>query len=81
MPRGRCHLVTLSPCHLVILCLCLVASPGRAQGTRSDYERAGRLASQTRNKVFKAEVRAHWFAHGTRFWYRNDLPGGETEYI
>jgi len=53
----------------------------KAQGTRSDYERANNFRKNTENKVFKARVRPHWFAENTRFWYRNDLPDGAKEFI
>ena len=23
----------------------------------------------------------HWFADNTKFWYRNELPGGQSEFI
>jgi hypothetical protein len=31
--------------------------------------------------VYKAQLDAHWFADGTRFWYRNDLRSGAREFI
>src|SRR5437879_12402227 len=51
------------------------------QGTRADYERANNLRKLTTNKVFKTEVKPHWFANNTRFWYRNDLAGGRREFV
>src|SRR5947207_1600469 len=51
------------------------------QGTRADYERANSLRKLTANKVFKTEVKAHWFGNDTRFWYRNDLAGGGREFV
>ncbi len=53
----------------------------RAQGTRADYERAQALRKLTENTVFKTRLKAHWFAHDTRFWYRNDLAGGAREFV
>jgi dienelactone hydrolase len=47
-------------------------------GTRSDYNN---LRKMTENKIFRAKVKAHWFADNTRFWYRNDLPAGAREFI
>lgn len=32
-------------------------------------------------KVYRGKVEAHWFAKDSKFWYRNDLPGGEREFI
>ena len=54
------------------------SAPG---GTAADYERAAKLHGLTQDKVFKAAVAAHWFADGDRFWYRNDLAGGDREFI
>ncbi|HUF63797.1 MAG TPA: prolyl oligopeptidase family serine peptidase [Verrucomicrobiales bacterium] len=31
--------------------------------------------------VFRDRVAAHWFAENSRFWYRNDLPGGAKEFV
>jgi dipeptidyl-peptidase-4 len=52
-----------------------------AQGTRSDYKRALNLRESTANKVFKDRASPHWLADSTRFWYRNDLPGDERQFI
>ncbi len=32
-------------------------------------------------RVFRDRVTPHWFANGTRFWYRNDLRGDMKEFI
>jgi dipeptidyl-peptidase 4 len=64
------------------LLACLLGTTGlHAQGTPADYDRSARLASLTRDKVFRDVVEAHWFADNSRFWYRVDLPGGAREYI
>jgi dipeptidyl aminopeptidase/acylaminoacyl peptidase len=34
-----------------------------------------------RPPVYKDRITPHWFADGTRFWYRNDLRGGAKEFI
>jgi dipeptidyl aminopeptidase/acylaminoacyl peptidase len=52
-----------------------------AQGTRADYERSRKLRDTTANKVFKQSVKPQWLPGNTRFWYRNDLPGGAREFI
>ncbi|MGB6219768.1 DPP IV N-terminal domain-containing protein, partial [Haloferula sp.] len=52
-----------------------------AQGSKEDYERAAKIAGKFSGKVHKASLKAHWFADGTKFWYRNDLRGGEREFI
>jgi dipeptidyl-peptidase-4 len=64
-------------CFLLVFAL----PAGIGQGTRNDYERARNLHAQTQNKVFKAQLKAHWLASGTRFWYRNDLADGEREFV
>jgi dipeptidyl aminopeptidase/acylaminoacyl peptidase len=63
------------------LILVTVASSLSAQGTRSDYERSARLPALTRDKVTKLTVRPNWFAEGKRFWYRNDLGRGVSEFV
>src|SRR5437588_10755084 len=63
---------------LVLFGLSTVA---QAQGTAADYERAKDLRQLTQNKVFKTQVKPHWFASNARFWYRNDLAGGEREFV
>lgn len=40
-----------------------------------EFERAGSRG------IYRAEVRPHWFADSTRFWYRNDLADGAREFI
>jgi dipeptidyl aminopeptidase/acylaminoacyl peptidase len=51
------------------------------QGARPDYQRANALRAKTEGKVFKSRVAPHWFAGNARFWYRNDLAGGEREFV
>ena len=63
-----------------LLATCFLAN-AFAQGSRADYERADRLRDLTRNKVFKTKVEPHWLADKKRFWYRNDLGGGASEFI
>ncbi|MEJ2701528.1 MAG: DPP IV N-terminal domain-containing protein, partial [Sedimentisphaerales bacterium] len=64
-----------------ILGLLFAAQAVIAQGTLSDYQRALSLNKTIANKVFKARVNPHWFGDNARFWYRNDLPDGEREFI
>ncbi|RUL85844.1 S9 family peptidase [Tautonia sociabilis] len=52
-----------------------------AQGTPADYRRADTLRERTRGTVFRDRVRADWSPDGSRFWYRNDLPGGTLEFV
>ncbi|MFO7905182.1 MAG: prolyl oligopeptidase family serine peptidase [Pirellulaceae bacterium] len=41
-----------------------------AEPARSRHDRANGLRRETRNKVFRGRVRAHWLENGTCFWYR-----------
>ncbi|HEY7310788.1 MAG TPA: DPP IV N-terminal domain-containing protein [Gemmataceae bacterium] len=75
MPRYRPFCILLS------LWLLAPTAPAPGQGTAADYERAGKVASGTRNKVFRDRVRATWLADKTRFWYRNDLGGDAREFV
>jgi dipeptidyl aminopeptidase/acylaminoacyl peptidase len=31
--------------------------------------------------VYKSQITTHWFAGNTRFWYRNELRGGRSEFV
>jgi dipeptidyl aminopeptidase/acylaminoacyl peptidase len=41
---------------------------------------AGRFGGRIEG-MYKAQITPHWFAHNSRFWYRNDLRGGAKEFI
>ncbi|MCI0379415.1 MAG: S9 family peptidase [Gemmataceae bacterium] len=58
-------------------------APGKvdALDIQKAYQRAERLAAQTKGRVFKDKITPHWFGDKTRFWYRNDLRGGAREFI
>ena len=62
-----------------LLCLAL-PGPLEAQGTRSDYARANTLTQRVAGKVYRSSVQPHWIDSGSRFWYRNDLPGDRREF-
>src|SRR6185503_14303494 len=32
-------------------------------------------------KIYRARVEPHWFSNDSKFWYRNELPGGAQEFI
>jgi dipeptidyl aminopeptidase/acylaminoacyl peptidase len=51
------------------------------QELRVSAQRAGQLAGKLQGRVFKAKVTPNWFADNTKFWYRNDLRGGDKEFI
>lgn len=61
-----------------LLTLSLMIGPLWAQEGSPQPARGGRGGSAG---VYKARVTPHWFAGGTRFWYRNDLRGGEREFV
>jgi len=52
-----------------------------AQGTRADYDRSNNLGRITSQKVFHASITPHWTADGNAFWYRNDGPDGQRDFI
>lgn len=82
-PQPPVSVMTLLKTLGLPLALLIMVAPLRlaAQGTRADYERANTLQKRTQNTVFKAGVKAHWFAGNTRFWYRNDLADGAREFV
>jgi dipeptidyl-peptidase 4 len=53
----------------------------RWTGSSADYERSMRVNQLGRGSVFKTQVKANWFAENSRFWYRNELPNNEREFI
>ena len=68
-------------CAMVGFCLWPAMEDANGQGRRADYERALGLRKATANKVFKQRLRPNWSSDNTRFWYRNDLAGGEREFV
>src|SRR5688500_10312658 len=38
-------------------------------------------AQERAPRVYKDRITPQWFANNTKFWYRNELPGGLREYI
>lgn len=52
-----------------------------AQGTAADYARSSQLLEKSRNKVFRWRVEPRWLEGNTQFWYRNDLPDQQREFI
>jgi dipeptidyl aminopeptidase/acylaminoacyl peptidase len=75
------HLTTLALC-----CTAVCAVSARSGATRGEErkeespqrrERPGAGAAG----VYKAKIEPHWFENNTRFWYRNDLKGGNKEFV
>ena len=52
------------------------ATTAQAQRRRGGGRFGGRIEG-----MYKAQITPHWFAHNSRFWYRNDLRGGDKEFI
>ena len=48
---------------------------------RAPQQERGPRGAQGSGLVFKTRVTPHWFLNDSRFWYRNDLPGGAGEFI
>ena len=49
-----------------------------AEAAPAQREGGGR---PSQSGVYKSRIVPHWFGEETRFWYRNDLPGGAEEPI
>ena len=65
----------------MVMLFMVLLSPAHAQGARSDYDRANGLGPFVAGKVFRSAVKPNWIAGSDRFWYRNDLPGGQREFV
>jgi dipeptidyl-peptidase-4 len=53
----------------------------RADGSRSDYERALSLSPRTEGKVFRDRVRPRWIGDGKLFWYEVETGPGTREFV
>ena len=62
------------------ICLGLITSILRAQGTKADYERAAKLVDTTSWKVAHDQVYPHWTTDGNAFWYRSRGLDGKRDY-
>jgi len=69
----------------VLLTLALAASAitlsGLAPLNAQQQAPQGRGRGAAPAGVFKTRVTPHWFADGTKFWYKNDLRGGTKEFV
>ncbi len=71
---------------IAIACCFLCAFGVSAQNvSRNDvleaYKKAALLDSAARKSVFRASVSAHWNSDGKSFWYKNELPEKQVEFI
>lgn len=55
--------------------------PLELRAAELDSPQAFPRGEQGPRRVFKDRISPHWFANGTRFWYRNDLRDGAKEFI
>ena len=57
------------------------AGASAAGGTQADYDRAEKLPSTTRNRVFRQRVVPHWINGGPTFWYRVQTSRENFEFV
>lgn len=75
--RGSCRSAGLGL--LTVLALGATAAPSAAQ---VDYARAERMLPWNASLLVGGDdVRPQWLLDGARFWYRNKLAGGSTEFV
>lgn len=73
---------TVAPIWPYSLLVCLLAGASLADDGISEVAPFQRgMRSRGGNGVYKTQIAPHWFPQDSGFWYRNDLPGGTTEYI
>lgn len=54
-------------------------SPGRAQGSRADYERAASLPERFRSAVRNRRLEVHWLESASKVWFRDErLVGAQS---
>ena len=64
----------------ILSCL-LITGAAFGQGSQADYERSASYLEWTRNKVFRSRIQPHWFADGSRFWYRVQTAPRQYEFV
>jgi len=52
-----------------------------AAGWEPSPQQRVRASSGENGRVYKDRITPHWLGTNGQFWYRNDLPGGEKEFI
>ncbi|MDH7599691.1 MAG: prolyl oligopeptidase family serine peptidase [Sedimentisphaerales bacterium] len=72
--KGR--FLVCSTCYLLAV---ILSGPLSAQG-QSGAPGRGTGRGPLRG-VYKASIEPNWFADGTKFWYRNNLPGDKRQFI
>ena len=66
---------------IVFLVISGCLEPLFAQGSATDYERAGKLRERVANTVFRTEVKPNWLPNNTRFWYRVQTGQQQHEFV
>jgi dipeptidyl aminopeptidase/acylaminoacyl peptidase len=51
------------------------------KGSLASPQQRSRRFERGPRRVFRDRVTPHWFSDNSRFWYRNDLPGGAREFV
>ncbi len=65
-----------------ILAVCFpLVSPANEAHPSPQQGRGGRGGGGPPQGVYKSVVTPHWFANDNKFWYRNELRGGASEFI
>jgi hypothetical protein len=62
---------------LVTVAMFCQVSPGAAQGTAADYQRARALRATYEKAAGTIAEPATWIEKTSRFWYRRAVPGGD----
>ena len=65
---------------LLLALFAVLPTPAPGDEPDSPYQAQGRDRPGAA-RVYKDRITPHWFAEGTRFWYRNDLKGGTREFV
>ncbi len=67
----------------IFLIIVLFGLQGRAaaQGSKTDYERAGTLRERTRSKVLGMRLNPIWAEDGKRLWFRQERVGGGADLV
>ena len=75
--------ITAEPARLPPAPTGVIPSPATDLSAASAHEspQSRRRSGPPEHGVYKSQVVPHWFAGGSKFWYRNDLPGGAREFI
>src|SRR5215813_12895160 len=61
---------------LILCAALLMPAPIRAQGQKSDYDRANSLRNKYQGLAFNIPDRVNWIDNTSRFWYRKSVKGG-----